>query len=89
MNSFLSYFQNLISESKLPFGHYSLFAFNTAGDNVGGPIHIASNDFKTPMFDVLENPGDGSWVNLSGLKGRMLATYADGAWALTEYCLTP
>ena len=62
-----------------------MFAFNTAGKNIGGPIVLNSLQFTSPMFDVLENPGEGSWFHMSSLVNYIRFEYVNSEWIVKKY----
>jgi hypothetical protein len=85
MTSFLTSFHSFLSANNVHFGAYGFFAFNTAGKNIGGPIILDSLQFTSPMFEVLENPGEGSWVQMSSLANVIRFEYENSAWVLKKY----
>jgi hypothetical protein len=85
MTSFLTFFHSFLSANNVHFGAYGMFAVNTAGKGIGGPIVINSLQFTTPMFDALENPGEGSWVQMSSLANVIRFEFENSAWVLKKY----
>ncbi len=82
--SFLPFFHNLLSTGVIPLGRYNVLVMNKHTDNNFDKIDINSLNYTHTKFAIIENPNDGSRVELTHVDAGIYLKYENGAWFVSH-----